>query len=115
MILGLHHIAIIVSSEASVDFYKELGFKETYRVTRVNDAVVLLDGFGFELELFVDPDHPSRANNPENIGLRHFALRVSDIDEFAVRYGVAQINKDWQGEKYFYIKDPDGLPIEIHE
>ena len=115
MILGLHHIAIIVSNEASISFYKELGFKETYRVTRASDAVVLLDGFGFELEVFVDSNHPARAANPENIGLRHFALQVSDIDEFAVKFGVTQINNDWQGERYFYITDPDGLTIEIHE
>ena len=42
MFQGLDHIAIIVSSEESVDFYKKLGFQEIDRIVRSYDAVVFL-------------------------------------------------------------------------
>ena len=65
MILGLHHVAIIASGKASIDFYKRLGFTETYRKERRADTVVLMQGFGIELEIFIDASHPRRACHPE--------------------------------------------------
>ena len=75
MILGLHHVAIIASGEASIDFYKRLGFTETYRKERRADTVVLMQRFGIELEIFIDPSHPKHACNPENLGLESNKLR----------------------------------------
>ena len=42
----LHHIAIIVSSEKSLVFYKLLGFNEVFRKVRKTDTVVLMEGNG---------------------------------------------------------------------
>ena len=83
MITGVHHFAIIASSEASVDFYKRLGFQEMFRRERKNDTVVLLYGHGFQIELFIDPNHPDRATSPENMGLRHLALRVDSCEQMS--------------------------------
>ena len=66
MVQGIHHFAIIASSEESVRFYTKLGFRETYRRERKYDTVVLLEGYGIQIEMFVDPNHPDRATNPEN-------------------------------------------------
>jgi len=117
MIQSIHHIAIIASSEASVEFYTHLGFEETYRRNREYDTIVLLQGYGMQLEIFVDPRHPSRATNPENIGLRHLALKVDNIEQTAANFGLEMgpIGTDWVGERYAYIYDPDGLPVELHE
>ena len=49
MITGLHHISMISSSEASVDFYKRLGFEELFRKKRNYDTVLLLRGYGLQL------------------------------------------------------------------
>ena len=81
MILGLDHIAIICSSEQSIDFYKQLGFVETCREDRGYDILVFLKGFGFMLEMFIDPTHPPRVDRPEAMGLRHLALRVDSVED----------------------------------
>ena len=117
MIQSMHHIAIIVSSEDSVDFYKHLGFREIYRKNRAQDTIVLLQGYGIQLELFVDPSHPERATNPECIGLRHLALQVDSIEQIAEELDleISPIQEDWVGVRYAYTWDPDGLPVELHE
>jgi len=116
MITGLDHIAIIVSSENSVDFYKKLGFSEKSRIDRDYDIIVFLTGFGITLEIFVDPTHPERVTHPEAMGLRHISLKVdnlfSTIKELKLDFEtIREIN----GVHYTFLKDPDGLPIEFHE
>lgn len=121
-ITAIHHFAIIVSSEASVQFYIKLGFKEIFRKERSYDVVVLLSAYGIQIEIFVDPNHPDRATKPENLGLRHLALRVLNIEETIEKLRVSglefesgPIMNDWVGERFCFITDPDGLPIELHE
>lgn len=126
MIKGLRHISIIVSSERSVAFYEMLGFKERFRKNRGYDTVVTLEGFGFELLLFIDSKHPARATNPENLGQRNFVLSVDDIEKTmeeimkaAEKAGqqveFSTILKDWHDSRFVFIKDPDGLPIGLQE
>ena len=117
MIQGVHHFAIIASSETSVDFYKRLGFRETYRRERKYDTVVLLDGHGMQIEMFVDPNHPERAKDPENMGLRHLALKVEKIEDTVSELGleIGPIMNDWVGIRFAFAVDPDGLPIKLHE
>ena len=127
MIKNIHHISILISAEKTVDFYKILGFTEKYRKLRNNDVVILLDGYGIQLEVFIDNRHPFRKTGvAEPLGLRHFALQVDDIAEevavlktkfnkagLNVEFGV--ISKDWNGERYCFFSDPDGNIIEVHE
>ncbi len=98
-----------------MEFYGRLGFHEERRIERGYDTVVLMSGNGIDLELFIDPTHPARATDPENLGLRHFALTVDDLDEMARQFGNADISTGWQGERYCFITDPDGLPIVLRE
>ena len=116
MILGVHHFAVIVSSEESTAFYKKLGFREILRKERRNDTVVLLSGYGIQLELFIDPRHPKReAFGP--LGLRHLALRVDKIEDTAEDLGltIETIMTDWVGVRFVFITDPDGNEVELHE
>ncbi|MBP3819179.1 MAG: VOC family protein [Butyrivibrio sp.] len=115
MITGVHHIAVISSTEKSVEFYNRLGFKEIFRKSREYDTIVLLEGYGIQLEMFIDPNHPERSANPERIGLRHLALKVSSCEEMSMKFKCGPIKKDWQGVNFCYTEDPDGLPIEFHE
>ena len=115
MVNGIHHFAIIVSSEKSVEFYAKLGFKETFRKVRSYDTVVLLAGHGIELEIFIDPNHPARAEKPENLGLRHLALRVDSCEKMSEEFECGPIMKDWVGVNFCFTADPDGLPVEFHE
>ena len=121
MILTVHHIAIIVKSEKSLLFYKKLGFSESFRKIRNYDTIVLMDGYDIRLEIFIDPRHPSQSNGiNEPIGIRHFALKVDDIEKTINELdldekNIGQINTDWTGIRFCFIKDPDGLTVELHE
>ena len=119
MIIGLDHIAIIVSSEATVCFYQNLGFVETYRKVRDTDTIVLLKHNDLDtlLELFIDPNHPIRQTEPEANGLRHLALKVDNIERTLTDINTAtdQVLFDWQGSRFCFVYDPDGLPVELHE
>lgn len=115
MITGLDHIAVIVSSESNLGFYEKLGFKETNRISRSYDSVVFMENDGVVLEVFIDPQHPSRVTEPEALGLRHVAFTVDDLDEMAEKMNCEPIRTDWFGRRFIFIKDPDGLPIEIKE
>ena len=116
MIQGIHHVAMIVSSEDTVEFYKELGFQETFRKTRSYDTIVLLSGHGFELEMFVDSNHPTR-EKPEPLGFRHLALKVDNIEATAqeLHIAVGEIMLDWVGKRFCFVYDPDGNVVELHE
>lgn len=116
MILGLDHIAIICSSEQSIDFYKHLGFEEISRDDRGYDILIFLKGYGVLLEMFVDPNHPERVDRPEAMGLRHLALRVDSVKDTLEELMLeAEPIREREGKHYTFFKDPDGLPIELHE
>lgn len=110
----LNHIAIIVSSEAGVEFYKQFGYREVSRTVRpeCHDSLVILSGDNSTLEIFVDGTHPARVTNPEALGLRHLCFQVEDLDVFQFEEA---IRVKTTGERYSFLKDPDGLPIEIIE
>ena len=124
MIRGLHHIAILCSDrEASLRFYETLGFDlyESHPRPERQDEILMLRGHGIVLELFVSKNNPTRVSNPEAYGLRHLALAVDALDELVgmleyVGYQPEPIRRDtFTGEKMTFVKDPDGLPIELHE
>lgn len=115
MVKGLHSFSIIVSSNDSVTFYEKLGFKIIFRKDRNYDAVVVMEGFGIRLQLFVDPKHPKRATDPENLGFRGIALRVGNVDEMKRLFDCSEIKTDWFGNRYCITHDPDGLPIQFCE
>ena len=120
-----HHIAVICSDyEKTRDFYiQKLGFtleKEVYRPAQ-GDYLRMLRQGETVIELFVRPDAPARVNDPEALGLRHLAFRVADIEP-AVRWlNAAGIETEpvredpVNGGRFTFFKDPDGLPLELHE
>ena len=118
---GLDHIAIIISNENNLEFYKKFGFVETRRFTRAYDTVVFMECTGntinssVVLEIFIDKNHPARVSNPEAIGLRHIAFTVTDLDEMAKLMDCEPIRTDWFGRRFTFTKDPDGQPIELKE
>ena len=120
-----HHIAIISSNwEKAREFYIEkLGFELTREVYRPaqDDYLRMLSQGDTTLELFIRPGAPQRVNNPEAMGLRHLAFHVEDV-ESVVRWlndrGVETepIREDnVNGGRFTFFRDPDGLPLEIHE
>ena len=125
MLRKQHHIAIISSDwEKAREFYvNKLGFelvREVYRPAQ-NDYLRMLSLGETTLELFIRPDAPQRVNNPEARGLRHLAFRVEDAEAAAAWLNSRGIETEpiredlVNGGKFTFFKDPDGLPLEIHE
>ena len=120
-----HHIAIICSDwEKAREFYvNKLGFELTREVYRPaqNDYLRMLSLGETTLELFIRPDAPQRVNNPEAMGLRHLAFRVEDAVAAAAWLNSRGIETEpiredlVNGGKFTFFRDPDGLPLEIHE
>ncbi|MBS0189963.1 MAG: VOC family protein [Phycisphaerales bacterium] len=134
----LHHLAIICSDyPRSKRFYVDiLGLPilaETFRPDRNSYKLDLLLATHADaldphlratlprLELFSFPDPPPRVTNPEARGLRHLALRVSNLDAELSRLSLLGIpaepirTDEFAGRRFTFVKDPDDLPIELYE
>ena len=120
-----HHIAVISSSwEKAKEFYVDkLGFtvvREVYREAQ-QDYLRMLNLGETTLEIFIKPEAPQRVNNPEAMGLRHLAFHVADIEPAVdwlngMEIETEPVREDLvNGGRFTFFKDPDGLPLELHE
>ena len=120
-----HHVAVICSDyEKFKEFYiNKLGFelyREFYRPEQ-NDYLRMLRQGDTVIELFVRPDAPQRVNNPEALGLRHLAFHVENIEPAVAWLNGLGIETEpvrvdpYNGGRFTFFKDPDGLPLELHE
>ena len=121
----VHHVAIIVSDyEKSRKFYVEQLelpiIREIYREDREDYKLDLQVG-DMELEIFGVKNPPKRVTNPEACGLRHLAFKVENIED-AVKWlndkGIETepIRFDEYTQKRMtFFRDPDDLPLELHE
>jgi glyoxylase I family protein len=122
----IHHIAIICSDyQKSKHFYTQiLGFEilnEVYRAERQSYKLDLSVNGLYQIELFSFPNPPTRTSRPEACGLRHLAFEVNDVTEtraFLLSQNVdsEEIRIDeFTNKAFFFMEDPDGLPIEFYE
>ena len=125
MLRKQHHIAIICSDWEKVkEFYvNKLGFeliREAYRPVQ-DDYLRMLRLGETTLEIFIRPDAPQRVTSPEAMGLRHLAFHVEDAEAAAAWLQSRGIETEpvredqVNGGRFTFFKDPDGLPLEIHE
>ncbi len=125
MLNTTHHVAIICSNyEKSMDFYvNKLGFsliRETHRPQQ-GDILIMLQQGETVLELFIWPHAPQRVNYPEALGLRHLAFRVENMEEAVAWLNARGVETEpvredkINGGRFTFFKDPDGLPLELHE
>ena len=123
---SVHHIAIICSDYAvSKRFYTDvLGLtviREVYRAERKSFKLDLALNGQYILELFSFPDPPRRPSYPEAAGLRHLAFAVVDLDATVDWLRQRQVaheairTDEFTGQRFTFIADPDGLPIEFYE
>lgn len=121
----IHHVAIIASDyEAAKEFYVDkLGLplvREVYRQQR-GDYILTLQMEGCEIELFIMPHPPERVTNPEARGLRHLAFRVEDVEAAVAELNGKGIETEpirmdpYTNRRMTFFRDPDGLPLELHE
>lgn len=125
MLNACHHVAIIVSDyQKSREFYVEkLGLeviRENFRPERGDWKLDLRLG-DMELEIFSAENAPMRVNNPEARGLRHLAFRVESAEAAAKWLNGMGIETEpirldtFSGKLFTFFRDPDGLPLELHE
>ena len=125
MLNKTHHVAIICSNyEKSMDFYvNKLGFSVIREVDRPQqqDMLIMLQSGQIVLELFMKADAPQRVTDPEAMGLRHLAFWVENIDPVVAWLNGMDIetepvrNDTINGGRFTFFRDPDGLPLELHE
>lgn len=122
----IHHLAILCSDyEKSKSFYTEIiGFtivQEIYREERQSYKLDLALNGNYCIELFSFPNPPKRISSPEACGLRHLAFEVDVIEttrDFLLSKNVtceAIRIDEFTKKKFFFISDPDHLPIEFYE
>ena len=125
-LLRIHHCAIIGSDyERSKHFYTQvLGLRvlaEHFRCERQSWKLDLALPDGGQIELFSFPDAPPRPSYPEAQGLRHLAFSVTDVSAWVehlhtLGVPVQAIRTDeYTGQRFVFLADPDGLPLELYE
>lgn len=126
---AIHHVAIIVSDyRKSREFYVDkLGFqviRENYRPEKDDWKLDLQVGEGdslVELEIFGINNPPKRVTCPEAAGLRHLAFRVESVEKTKTELETMGIlcepvrMDEFSQKKFTFFRDPDGLPLELHE
>ncbi len=120
MVNGFNHVALIVSKEESLDFYRKLGFKETKRTPRPekNDILIMMENNGAVLEVFIREDAPLRLCKPEAYGTRHIAFDVDNVDEILELlkdYECQKIRTTEEGRRFVFVSDLDHQPVEFLE
>lgn len=124
------HIAISAENlEETLSFYYKFGFVLYKEYHDENVDIVMLEFNSVFLEIFhynenFDlPEHSKELLiDLKTIGNKHFALRVKDINEAKqwiedknLNNSEIKINKGRLGRNYFFIKDPNGILMEIIE
>ena len=121
----IHHVAIITSDyQAAKEFYVnklELPLlREVYRPER-RDYILTLQVGDVEIELFVEENPPAHVTNPEARGLRHLAFHVDNVETAAAWLRDKGIETEpirvdpYTNRRMTFFRDPDGLPLELHE
>ena len=122
---AIHHVAILVKDyQRSRHFYVDLlGFRvirENWRPEKQDWKLDLVVG-DLELEIFSAPGAPERPTRPEALGLRHLAFRVQSVVETAAELNALGIETEpirideFSNRPFTFFRDPDGLPLELHE
>ena len=126
---SFHHVALsVLNLEESIAFYRVFGFKQVFAwqsedgnlsIEHLRQGEMLLELFCFRNAVPAPTSSQSLATDLPRIGIKHFGLKVADISQAAEqlkRAGLAgdvEIVQGRTGIRYFFIKDPSGIMIEV--
>lgn len=126
---SVNHISIsVIDNKETIEFYKKFGFKE-FKKWEAEDGSIKIDMLKLDdtvLEIFCYKEYAelpetakSIATDLPVIGTKHFALGVENIEkakEFVIENKISndiEIKVGRLGKPYFFIKDPNGILVEI--
>lgn len=124
------HYAISVGDvEKSITFYEKLEFKKIkdYQAEDGTVRIVQMQNGNFILEMFYYPDSEKLPDFVSTLGedlkvkgSKHLGLQVTDVEKAAAYLEEAglvtekpMISQGRLGRPYFFIKDPNGIFVEI--
>ena len=125
MLNKVHHIAVFVSDyERSYDFYvNKLGFqviKEEFRQPQ-NDIKLEVKLANATIEIFGKKDPEPNHGKPTRCGMWHLCFYAPDLEKTIAELNALGIETDpiminaSNGKRICFFRDPDGLPLELHE
>jgi catechol 2,3-dioxygenase-like lactoylglutathione lyase family enzyme len=127
-----HHVAIsVIDLAETIAFYKNLGFRLALQWTSGDDTLRIahMEGpGGTYLELFAyEANQGSErlvmdvGNDLTSVGLKHFGLAVDNLSEAHAALSklpgveVTDIKKGRMLIDYFFVRDPNGIWVEVVE
>ena len=125
--MRIHHIAISVKNlEKSLCFYKDIfDFKKVKIFLRkdLGGKAMFLKLKNINLELWQFDKQIKNKDDFSNLnvlGIKHIALSVGDINKEykrirAKNIKISEPKLGASGASYCFLKDPDGIPIELYE
>lgn len=125
--MRIQHIAISVNdSEKSAKFYKDIfGFTEIRRFTKPgwDGGAIVLELDGMQLEIFQFQSQIKKKDDLSNlkvIGLKHIGIQVKNVKKkhAELKNRGVDIDEPVKGTTvawFCFLRDPDGIPIELYE
>jgi glyoxylase I family protein len=126
---SFHHVTISRADiERTITFYGLLGFRKVIswsstdkelQIVHMKLGSVLLEIFNYAKWTQAPDTTKSLETDLPRVGIKHFGLKVSNIDEARqnlIQLGHAtspEVKKGRTGITYFFINDPDGNWVEI--
>lgn len=128
MLIGFEHIGSTSRDlDRTIAFYCDLlGFKLVLRKPQTSGELAFLDAGGGMLEVFAPAADiaPARDVPPNEAGMRHLTLAVTDLDAMIAKLeaaGVQIVERPRMAhnteliKRVAFVRDPDGIMVELIE
>ena len=124
-ITGINHVGLRVRDlDVAREFYGQLGFRFIVGPVGPEPVAIILHPSGVNINLILNTSDDASDHNllmddaTKHTGYTHIALEISDAE--TVEAQLEQLNipitetVEFEGAKFFFVRDPDGNVIEFH-